>query len=61
MNLSSSYSYFILKEALYRDQVGRVWKPVILVFIGSEQSLTCLQEFFSIDKRRSTICCFTLT
>ena len=48
ISLSSGYHNFILRDTLYRKQVGRVWKWVILICFGSKPFLTCLREFFSI-------------
>ena len=31
---------------MYREEVGRVWKWVILICVGSKPFLTCLWEFF---------------
>ena len=61
ISLSSGYHNFILKDTLYREQVGRVWKWVILICLGSKPFLTCLQLFFSIHQRLSTISSPTLT
>ena len=48
ISLSSGYHNFILKDTLYREQVGGVWKWVILIWVGSQPFLTCLREFFSV-------------
>ena len=48
ISLSSGYHNSILKDMLYREQVGRVWKWVILICVGSKPFLTCLPEFLSI-------------
>ena len=46
ISLRSGYHDLILKDALYREQVGRVWKWVILLCVGSKQFLTCLRQCF---------------
>ena len=51
----------ISKDTLYREQVERVWKWIILICVGSTQFLTCLRECFSIQQRLSTISSSTLT
>ena len=61
ISLSSGYHNFILKDTLYREQVGRVWKWVILICVGSKPFLTCLRRFFSIHYWLSTISSPTLT
>ena len=47
ISLSSGYHNLILKDTLYREQVGRVWKWVILICVGSKPFLTCPRELFS--------------
>ena len=36
ISLNSGYHELILKDTLYREQAGRVWKWVILICVGSE-------------------------
>ena len=36
----------ILKDTLYREKVGRVWKWVVLIRVGSKPFLTCFRQFF---------------
>ena len=38
-----------------KEQVGRVWKWVILIYVALKPFLTCLWEFFSLHHRLSTI------
>ena len=46
---------FILKDTLYREQLGRAWKWVILICFDSKPFLTCLWELFSLHEWLSTI------
>ena len=55
ISLSSGHHNLVSKDTLYREQVGRVWKWVILICVGSNPFLTCLWELFSIHWRLSTI------
>ena len=61
ISLSSGYHNSILKDTLYREEVRRVWKWVILICVGSKPFLTCLRQFFSIHSWLSTIPFPTLT
>ena len=61
ISLSSGYHGLILKDALYREQVGRVWKWVIVICVGAKPFLACFRQFFSIHERLSTISSPTLT
>ena len=38
----------LLRDTLYREEEGRVWKWVILICVGSKPFLTCLRQFLSI-------------
>ena len=46
INFSSGHHNSVLEDTLNREQVGRVWKWVILICVGSNAFLTCLQDFF---------------
>ena len=59
--LSSGYYDLNLKDRLYREQVGRVWKWVILICVGPTPFLTCLRQLFSIHSRLSVIASPDLT
>ena len=51
----------ILKDRLCREHVGRVWKWVILICIGSKPFLICIRQFLSIPQRVSTVSPLVLT
>ena len=48
------------RDTSYRDEVGRVGKWVNLICVGSTPFLTCLQQYFSVHYRISTISSSTL-
>ena len=49
ISLSSGYHNLILKDTLYREQVGGIWKWVISICVDSKQFVTCLWGFSSIQ------------
>ena len=56
ISLSSGYHNSVLNDKLYREQVGRVWKWVILIWVGIQShSWLAFETFFSIHHRPSTI------